>query len=64
MKNQNVNWNYNLGIKNCMTDTDVISTLICKYIAMEPTFWTRVNDKVMTCVFRCFDSLAVVGYEG
>ena len=64
MKNQNVNWNYNLGIKNCMTDTDVISTLICKYIAMEPTFWTRMNDKVMTCVFRCFDSLAVVGYEG
>lgn len=53
MKNQNVNWNYNLGIKNCMTDTDVISTLICKYIAVGPTFWTRMNDKVTTCVFRC-----------
>lgn len=39
MKNQNVNWNYNLGIKTCMIDTDAILTLICKYIAMEPTFW-------------------------
>lgn len=36
-----------------MTDTDVISTLICKYIAVGPTFWTRMNDKVTTCVFRC-----------